>query len=365
MTQRIALMIESDGPGGAESVVVTLALQYRAAGHEVFPVVHAGGPGWLSSRLMGEGFSVHRPALKRPLDPVALWNLSLWMHANAISAVHSHEFTTSVYGSAGARIRGTRCVMTMHGGKSYTLALRRRIALAFAARASHSVVGVSLDTATLLERSLWLPNGRVKVVPNGIPARLGDRARGRAALGLSSGERLILAVGNLYPVKGHAVLVHAAGLLEQSSDLPPWRIAIAGRGNQEQPLRELIAEVGATERVSLLGLRDDIPDLLAAADVFVMPSLSEGLPMAILEAMHAKVPVVCSSVGGVPELLEDGELGLLFQPGAPQELSHALHDALLNEKAGHDRALRAHRRVEARYSAKAMADAYLSLLTNE
>lgn len=363
MSERIALLIESDGPGGAESVVMSLATEYRSAGHHVFPVVHRNGPGWLSGRLISAGFSVYQPALRRPLDPSAFRALSSWMRTHTITAVHTHEFTTSVYGSVAAKMQGLRCVMTMHGGKSYTLALRRRVALALAARCAHHVVGVSGDTATVLEESLWLPRGSVTVVPNGVPARAGHRKRARAALGLAAGERLILAVGNLYPVKGHAVLVRAAGLLARRSDLPTWRVAIAGRGDQEQPLRQLIAEEQVADRVSLLGLRDDIPDLLAAADLFVMPSLSEGLPMAILEAMYAGVPVVCSSVGGVPDVLEHGSLGLLFPAGDASSLAQALEESLVQEAIGRDRAMRAQQRVETRYSAKAMADAYLSLLT--
>lgn len=362
MNERIALLIESDGPGGAESVVLALAHEYRSAGCEVFPVVHQGGPGWLSGRLRDAQFPVHRPALRRPLDPVAVRDLSQWMRANGITAAHAHEFTTSVYGGAAACLSGVRMVMTMHGGMAYTAALRRRVALSLAAHSAHAVVGVSSATADMLAQKLWLARERVTVVPNGVRARTGNRESGRHALGLAPEERLLLAVGNLYPVKGHDILVRAAGLMDQRPELPAWRIAIAGRGDQEPALRSLIGELEVAHRVSLLGLRDDVPDLLAAADLFVMPSRSEGLPMAMLEAMFAGRPVVASHVGGIPDLLEHGSLGSLCEPDDPRALADALVQALTHAQATRSRAMQAQRRAEERYSAAAMAQAYLSLL---
>lgn len=362
MSERIALLIESDGPGGAESVVLALAEEYRNAGHTVFPVVHGGGPRWLTDRLLKAGFPVHSPVLRRSVDPAAVRDLARWMHANRVTAAHAHEFTTSVYGGAAARIRSVPSIITMHGGKAYTYALRRRVALSLAARSAHAVVGVSRDTANLLADSLWLHRDRIDVVPNGVNVKPGDRARGRRSLKLMVDDRLLLAVGNLYRVKGHDVLVHAAALMSQDTTLPPWHIAIAGRGDQEAALRELIERLGVQRRVSLIGLRDDVPDLLAAADLFVMPSRSEGLPMAILEAMFAGTPVVCSRVGGIPELLDHGALGALCTADDPADLARHLAAALLDEDTTYARAKTAQARARTRYSARAMAATYLSLL---
>lgn len=362
MSERIALLIESDGPGGAESVVLALACEYRSAGHLVFPVVHKGGPGWLTGRLEAAGFSVHQPALRRPLDLTAVLELAQWMRSCGITAVHAHEFTTCVYGSAAAKLTGVPSLLTMHGGTGYTYALRRRVALSIAARLSKCLVGVSADTADTLARSLWLRRDRVQVVLNGVKPREGDRKRGRLALGLRDEERLLLAVGNLYSVKGHDILVRAASLLRSHGDLPPWRIAIAGRGEQAEMLRRLILELELADCVTLLGLRDDVPDLLAASDLFVMPSRSEGLPMAILEAMFAGIPVVASRVGGIPDVLEQGDLGLLFESEDPNALAGAIHSALSNEKQARSRSKAARDRAVTSFSSRAMATSYLRLL---
>ena len=128
----------------------------------------------------------------------------------------------------------------------------------------------------------------------------------------------MVAVGNLYPVKDHATLLRAL------ARLPAARVAIAGRGDQEEPLRRLAAELGLSDRVHLLGLRDDVETVFAAADVFVQPSLSEGLPLAVLEAMANGLPVVATRVGGIPEAVVDGKTGLLVPPGDPAALAAAL-----------------------------------------
>src|SRR6185437_10315739 len=152
----------------------------------------------------------------------------------------------------------------MHGSRYYAERWRRRAALRWAASQSRALIGVSDATADDLRRTLPSVADRVCVVPNGIPFVSGNRASARASLGLGDGNRLILSVGNLYPVKGHDVLLHALALIA---------------GDAESSLRQLANELGIAERVRFLGLRSDVPDLLAAADLFVLPSRSEGLPL--------------------------------------------------------------------------------------
>ncbi|MFY7923548.1 MAG: glycosyltransferase, partial [Gemmatimonas sp.] len=224
---------------------------------------------------------------------------------------------------------------------------------------SRAVVGVSQNTADTHARSLGVARSRVQVIPNGIEPKAGDRRAGRAAFGVGDGECVVLAVGNLYPVKGHDTLVKAAAALSAFSDVPPWRVFIAGRGDQEQPLRSLIEEHQLEGRVSLLGLRDDIADLLAGADIFAMPSRMEGLPLAVLEAMLAKRPVVCSQVGGLPDLLEQGRLGALVPPENPEALAAALRVVMVHYDDASRVACDAYDTIVETYSADAMTSAYL------
>jgi glycosyltransferase involved in cell wall biosynthesis len=183
----------------------------------------------------------------------------------------------------------------------------------------------------------------------------------REELGLGRDDRLVLAVGNLYPVKGHRYLVAALGLLHARH--PRLHVAIAGRGDEAQGLRLQAVRLGVGDRVHLLGLRDDVPALLAAADAFVLPSLSEGLPMALLEAMFAGQPIAASDVGEIGSALARGEAGLLAPPGDAAALAANL-DRLLSDP-GYAQHLGEHaaRRANAEYGIATMVDRYAACYT--
>jgi glycosyltransferase involved in cell wall biosynthesis len=354
---RIAMMLESDGPGGAEYVLIQLSEELRRRGHTVIPVGPARGMGWLDRVLRERGFATETFGLRRPIDPGCVRELVRMLRRTGAHLVHAHEFTAAVYGAAAARIAGIPYVITMHGAQTVLDSWRRRAALGWAFRGSRATVGVSDDTTTYMVRRLKLPPGVVTTVRNGIPIRVGSGDRVRQELGLGSGDLMILAVGNLVPRKGHRVLLQALAPLA-GAETPPWHVAIAGRGRQKGPLEQLAAELGIAERTHILGHRDDIPDLLAAADVFVMPSLWEGLPLAILEAMFAGKPVVASAASGIPEAIESGIQGLLVPPGDSDALSAALREVLSDpvRRAAYGGAAR--ERAHAEFTIEHMTDAY-------
>lgn len=357
---RVALMIETNGPGGAENMLVHLAAGLRRRGIEVTPVIRGSSrPSWLQQRFHEAGFEAEPCSVTRALDPAALRRLKAIMAGHRIELVHSHEFTMGVYGRVASWMAGRPHVITMHGGTGFAGRARRRRALGWALRRSEARVAVSDTTADFLAEACGLERETIDIIPNGVDVPAGDRARVRSELGLPDDELLVLAVGNLYPVKGHRTLVGAVARL---TDLPlRWSVAIAGRGDEEAGLRDLIASRGLGDRVRLLGLRTDVPDLLAAADVFVMPSLSEGLPLALLEAMSAGVPVVASAVGGIPTVIREGETGMLVPPSDADALAGALGRVLT------DRALRtriasaAGAEIPRRFGVEPMVDAYLAV----
>jgi glycosyltransferase involved in cell wall biosynthesis len=332
---RIALMIECDGPGGAELMMLDLATELRARGHTVLPVNLANGTGWLGARFVSAGFQPATFTIRSPVDLAAVRSLTSLLLDFRADVVHSHEFTMAIYGAAAAPRAHARHVITMHGGLYYATAWRRRTALRWAARRSDALVGVSVATAAALERTLGIPHERVFVVPNGIPLRSGTRDRVRRELSIPDDELLVIAVGNLYPVKGHAVLLDALAMLDTGTK---WHLAIAGRGDEEARLRAQTTAAGLDARVHLLGFRDDIPDILAAGDIFAMPSLSEGLPLALVEAMSFGLPVVVTRVGGIPEVVTDDVEALLVPPSDARALSTALRaligGAALRERLG-------------------------------
>jgi glycosyltransferase involved in cell wall biosynthesis len=177
---------------------------------------------------------------------------------------------------------------------------------------------------------------------------------------MSDGEILILAVGNLLERKGHIYLLRALQSLVDQGLSDRWRLAIAaGWGGEERPkLDAFTAEHGLSDRVHILPHRNDVPDLLAAADIFVMPSLWEGLPLSILEAMLTGVPVIASATSGIPEAIVTEQHGLLVPPGDVDRLSESLarllHDPDLRARLGSSGQARA----LSEFTIESMADAY-------
>lgn len=355
----VALMIESDGPGGAERMLLQLAEELRRRGREVVPVGPAVGCGWLAAQCRARGFEPEGFTLRAPFDPGCVASLVRILRRRNVTLVHSHEFTMAVFGAAAAMLLRVPHVITMHGGLGFADRWRRRTAFRWACGRSRAVVAVSRAGAGALARHVGIPHDTLAVIPNGIRPDVPSGADVRAELGLLPDIRLLLAVGNLYPVKGHDILLRALALVNQQ--LPPWILAIAGRGVEAARLSTLARELGLEGKVRLLGYRADIADLLASADLFVMPSRSEGLPLALLEAMFTGLPIVATSVGGIPEAVHDDVEALLVTEDDPVALATAIQRILADPSLGVRLGESARFAATGRYSVDAMATAYEAL----
>lgn len=284
------------------------------------------------------------------------------IRAERVALVHAHEFSAIVYGWIVARLAGVPFVGTIHGKNYFWEKLRRRLAYRIVSR-SGRLVTVSEDLKRFVMSAVGLPEARIQVIYNGIENNSsvsdGDVDRCRTELDLTPGDPVIGAVGSLYPVKGHRHLLDAMPALIQQH--PNVTLLLIGSGDLEAPLKEQAKRLGIEQRVRFLGLRGDIPRLLAVMDVFVLPSLSEGHSLALLEAMLAGRPVVASRVGGNTELVLEGETGILVPSKAPDALTAALHRLLDNRAMREAFGIRATRRVQQQFSAKLMTDSYKRL----
>jgi glycosyltransferase involved in cell wall biosynthesis len=302
---RIAHLIECDGPGGAERVIAHLATSLQAAGAQNVVFLPKDGEGWLAGELEGCGVEIEYFHIDRALSPRCARSLTEALRRQRIDVAHSHEFSMAVYGAWACRRAGVPHLITMHGGRYYAGRLRRRLALRAAIASSRHTVAVSDALADAISADLWLPRRQISVVSNGVRYTPPDQITLRDELQLSPNDRLLVAVGNLYTVKGHRYLIEAVATLVKKH--PRLHVAIAGRGDQVGALYLQARECGIERRVHLLGLRSDVAGILAAADVVAHPSLSEGLPLALLEAMWAGRPIVASHVGQVADALAGGE----------------------------------------------------------
>jgi glycosyltransferase involved in cell wall biosynthesis len=217
---------------------------------------------------------------------------------------------------------------------------------------------VSNRLAEQMSADLWISRSRIGTIANGVRCAVAEPTTLREELHLRPADRLLVSVGNLYPVKGHRYLIEAMGLL--AARHPTLHLAISGRGDLAEALTVQARDLGLSDRVHLLGLRGDVPAVLAAADIFVHPSLSEGLPLALLEAMFAARPIVASDVGEMGLALDGGNAGMLVEARNPPALAAALDRLLTDSALASALAGRAQRRAMAEYDIAQMVRRYRS-----
>lgn len=214
------------------------------------------------------------------------------------------------------------------------------------------------------------PRHKVMLIYNGLdpymPFLPHDEARafldGRApaTLHATSYDWLVGTIANLYPTKDIPTLVRAAARVGGNV-----RFVVIGDGQQREAIERCIRQYGLQNRFILLGHTKDASKFLTAFDVFVLPSVKEGFPWALLEAMAARVPAIATRVGAVPEMLEDGVSGILCEPGNAEQVAHGIVQLLGNDKLRQDLAIAAHQQVISKFSLREMIDQYERLFTTD
>jgi glycosyltransferase involved in cell wall biosynthesis len=180
------------------------------------------------------------------------------------------------------------------------------------ARFTHRILAVSDDVAILLLERDRLPRDRVRILDNGIDVRRVDavpRTDIRKELGLSTEDVVFCSVGRLIPDKGYVYLAEALARLEH-----PVKMVLVGEGDEESRIRDAVERQGLTGRFHLIGYRSDVLGIMKDVDVFVLTSLEEGIPVVLVEAMAVGLPIVSTRVGGIADLVQDGETALLVPP---------------------------------------------------
>jgi glycosyltransferase involved in cell wall biosynthesis len=352
---RVLHLIETGGPGGAERVLLAVA---GSLGDGYRSVVGLARGGWLAGQVRAAGLDLVDLGGRGDLG--TLGALLRLIRRRRIRVVHAHEFYMALLATAAGALTGVPAVCTVHGKHYYPDRRRRRLLYRLAARRAARVVAVSGELRAFFCGVTGVARDAVQVVYNGIDVAAyagvrGDPSR-RVGLGIPADALVVGSIGNLYAVKGHACLLRAAALLRDRGGDP--HVVILGRGEQREPLLALADTLGLSSRLHLPGFREDAASYLGAMDMFALPSQSEGMPLSLLEAMAAGLPVVASAVGGVPEALEDGRTGLLVSPADPVALAAALHRLAANPALAGELGLAAQAEVRRRFSVDAMVSAY-------
>ena len=354
----VHLVIGGDVAGG-QLVALRLARAARDRGDVVSFV--APREGQFARAARAERFDVAFVDVGRTYRVGGALRLARLLRRERADILHTHALAAS---NALSRLAGRAArvsiVSHLHIANHFRPATRVVLATLdnVTARWSAALIAVSEETRRAYVRQGY-PD-RIAVVHNGVDVAAADANGVRAELGLDAAAPVVAEVGRLCEVKGQRELIEAI------AQVPDARLVLVGAdlergGGFRRALERRARELGVAERVVFTGHRDDAARLLAAADVVALPSWTEGLPLVVLEAMAQKRAVVATPVGGTPEVVEDGETGLLVPPRDPDALAAALRRVLADEDLRRRLGEAGHQRVRERFSAEAAAARVLEI----
>jgi glycosyltransferase involved in cell wall biosynthesis len=355
---RILQVVQGLEIGGAEKLQVTLARFHDPTQIELHLCSFRRiGDGPVARDLGAAGIPLSSLDGSRLGNPAALKRLVRLVRERGIEVLHSHLSTPNILVAAASAVTSRPAVSTLHAlssnneGRSRANRYLERWALRTGMR---RVIAVAPEILSDAKKSLGIDPRRLVLVPNGIDLsafeRLGqERVRAcRSDLLRGRNGPLVVAVGTLAPRKAHQLLVDATPHL--LSRFPEARVAIVGRdGANGHLVRARIDSLGLQSHVACVGERTHIAEVLAAADLFALPSVIEGLPLALLEAMAARTPVVAAGVAGVRSVVLDQVTGRLVAPGDADELGRAMVESLASPERSRELAAAARLRVEAEH----------------
>ena len=317
--------------GGSERVVYDLARKFDRTAFEVIIIGFDDGPVRGLYETIGiKVFSV--PKVQR-LDLSFIRRLRDILRAEQIDVVNAHHFGPFLYTSLATIGLRTKLIYTEHSRwQLEELSLLKKVINRILLARTNGVLAISRQIENYYLRKLMLSRGKIHFIGNGIDVGLYRRKDGqffRQSLGIDVKEKVIGMVANLRPEKNHHLLITAFSSVARV--IHNVKLVLAGEDCMDGEVQRFAAQNDVKDRILFLGQRDDIPDLLSIFDVFCLPSVHEGLPLTILEAMAAGIPVVGSDVLGINEVIVDGSNGLLFAPGNAEELAERLILALTNQ----------------------------------
>jgi len=293
------------------------------------------------------------------LSPSVIRRLARKLKMGGFSLLHTHDYKTNVLGGIAARLAGVNPIATLHLHDLSTRRLRLyRILDLVVLRSFPRVIAV----AEALRRELiaaGLPPSKVVTIHNGIEgqgfaAGAFTRAeRLRQQLGIGTDQPVISTIGRLSPQKGQRDFLESAARVLKA--VPNAMFLVLGDGPAKEELRDLCRSLNIQDAVSFLGHQRDVAAFMAMSDAIVLASVREGLPYVLLEALTLARPVVATQVGGVPELVQDGETGLLVPPHRPDRLAEAILYLLRNPAEATRLGQKGQERVLREFTAEAMA----------
>jgi glycosyltransferase involved in cell wall biosynthesis len=360
---KVLQLISSGGYYGAENMLLNLVGEEEAAGSQnilgVFDNRHQPNTE-LYDRALEKGIKTELIPCQGKIDWRVVGEIRRLIRAHDIDIIHTHGYKANLYGYVAARRESKPVVATCHnwltgGAMLAAYNFLDRIAL-------KQFDAVSAVSQTIAEKllSLGVRRQRITVIPNGIDVHASHAAPSCAPLAAEARkEQVIGIVARLDLQKGFECLLNAVAALRRS--FPGLRLVIVGEGPDRAKIEQMVSRQNLAGVVTMAGRQSDMPAVYAGIDIFVLPSLNEGLPMTLLEAMAASKPIVATRVGAVPTVITDRETGLLIEPNDAAGLTNALAQLLTDPELCRRLALKARAQVEQHYTAAAMSRKYLAM----
>ena len=347
MPRRVLHVLAPSRAGGLERVVEMLSAEQgnRAQVAAVLtPDDAAGHP--FAARIRALGLEAHEIVVGARAYRSEYQSLLTLLRRVTPEIVHTHGYRADIVAGMAARRAGIATVSTLHGftGGGFRNRLNERVQC-FLLRRADAVIAVSHAMLPRLRRA-GIPAERLHVVPNAYeaPSPLLSRADARARLGISKDALVACWVGRLSNEKGPDVMVRALPLIDSA-----WQLSMIGEGRDRTQLAGIAAELGVAGRVRWHGGVPNASTVYGAFDAFVLSSRTEGTPIALFEAMAARVPIVATRVGGVPDVITDAH-AMLVAPERPDEIAAALRKIQRDPAAAARRADAARTRLLTAYS---------------
>lgn len=370
MRTNILHLIDSGGMYGAEKVVLTLLKELQGSQYAgILGCIREGESErpQIAAEAEKEGIPVQYFTMRRGLNLSGLQSIRKFVEVQGLGLVHSHGYKTNILLSL-LPGRSFNTVSTVHGWAKQSAGMKGKFYEfldAVALKRMDRVIAVSKAVLEDLTKR-GLKKDRIGLIYNGIHIDGDtpdfDPLSLRRKYGIQRDAFIIGTVGRLAKVKGHAHLIEAMpSILEE---IPDCQLVIAGDGPLKGDLEAIIKRLGLIDNIKLLGYVGEIRALLEMIDLFILPSLSEGLPIVLLEAMVSEKPIVAASVGGVPEAISGPELGILVPPANPQMITDAVISLFRDKERMERVGINAGRRVRNAFSAANMAKQYVDVYSH-
>ena len=363
---RVLHLISSSGFLGAEHVLVELALYSKLSGLDVTIGVfeNSRNPNYeLVDVARKRGLEVKIFPCEGRFDRNTVKMIRDYIKRSGINILHSHNYKSNFFARLTLSSRNNvKWVITNHGRRIGPLLLIYHFINSVTMRRADRVIVVSEEIALGMKKQA-ISDAKIKLIHNGIDIEKFSNMRRnnhlKRSFGFNGTSKIVGTIASLTPEKGHIYLLEAA---KKVIDLfPECRFLIVGDGRERQFLEEKTAHFRLTENVFFTGSRKDVPEILSILDLFILPSLREGLPMALLEAMASKIPVIATSVGAIPKVLENRVSGILIRPKDSQAIVSAITQTLNNRNDALGMAEKGFEKVRDNFSSKKMSDKYLTV----